>query len=354
MVGSQHKLVKFNTSTNTYTETIIDPVQSTSRTSLGLIAIDGQDNIWFTSIETINSTETSYVRKVAPDGSVTNYTYSIPDLEPGCPQAISGLQFGSDGTLWGYGGDINVCDTQPSGLIVKLNPSTGAILDKYTVAGTGFIIKATAGSAGKLLFADIPYARGDQVLGVMSQDGTYQTYSAQSVEAGLSIVQNLDNSYWGTVFNSSEGNLVKAGNQNNLTSLPDSGQKPLSLALAKDNKLWFGGVSSVGIVNSDGGLQAFPLSSGLYVLHLENDSNNNLWGLAADMNNGGFKVIKIRPENIVETQNPTTTATSTSIKAPKTGNLAIISLITFAMLSALLSFGIIHHKHTHRKTTSQK
>ncbi len=361
MVRAENKIVRFKTSDKSFTEqvlTTVDTSPQTTQETLGLLSIDGQDNIWLTTAEYIagnTQNKISYLRKISPNGTITNYSYSIPDLEPGCPQNITGLTFTPSGSLWGYGGDVNTCDTQSSGLVVKINPQNGTITNQYNIEGFGFVMNAEAGPNESLLFSGVPYHSSNKVFGSISADGNYQTYATQQgTTVGTNLTSQSNSNLWGVSnkagqsgFKSYFANINSSGQ---VTEFESSSQVSSNLILAKDNQIWFGGISSIGTLSLDGTYQTYQLPPpALYVTHLRNGPDDNLWGLAFDPSANKFKIIEI---GITKATNDNPTITT--IKAPKTGNLALITLFTALMLAPLVALAFVHRSHTARKTNSTK
>ncbi len=354
--SSESRLVTFNTTTKSSTERLIEPVnQGFNSFTLAHLAIDNEDNVWFASAEDNSGPTQSYIRKVSPSGDLTNYPYSIPDLEPGCPQSIIGLTFTPGGQLWGYGGDINTCDSQYSGLIIKVDPNTGAVTNQYRIEDTGLVFRAKADGENRLLFSTVDFQNSSKILGSINSDGSYQLYSnTKGASVGNSFIKGPDGNMWGAFFNEVSGSsTVSYFAKVDSTGSVSEFEAPLiffsNLVVAGDNNIWFGGLNQIGKLNADGSYLAYPIDSQLYVTYLDKDKGGNLWGTAFDPANNKVKIIYVDLGVSTNTNN-----IITQVKAPKSGNLAVIFLVTSLLVATLVGLGIGHNRKLVNKRTSSK
>lgn len=356
ILPSSYKLVTFKQdgTRSDITIPMVNPSDSPIRYTWGITTVDSSDNLWFTDSETFSGTEHTYIRKIAPNGTITNIPQpALTETQPGCKRALIGLTFKPSGELWGYGGDI---DSDCYGVVVKLNPSNGTILNQYDITETGPILRTSLAKDGSLLLAGENWADGvHRSLAKIQSDGAYQTFNASVGFNSTFFMEGPDGNMWAVVISKSNQamKLIKITPTGTATEYDVPVHYYSNLIIGPDGNIWFPGLTGLGTIATDG---TYQLYNSTPTVQLALGPNNTIWAITYDTNTGTSKLLKIAPEKIIENPsgNSSVTTTGANIKAPKTGNLPAIVLITTSVIALLLAAGFTHHKSSLKKTTSPK
>ncbi|MEI7674605.1 MAG: Ig-like domain-containing protein [bacterium] len=207
-------------------------------------------NMWFIEFNQ------DMIGKVTTSGSFTEY--SIPTSGAGAYQIVSG----PDGNLWfleNYGNKIGKITTSGS-------------FTEYTIPTSSSNPQGlTVGADGNLWFTETSSSK----IGKITTSGVITEYSVGSANPS-NITAGTDGNLWFTTYNAHVGKITTSGTY----TLYATSNWSSGITTGPDGLIWFTyvtGAYSIGSITTDGTVTNYLLPGSPYSLQMTNDTSNNLW-----------------------------------------------------------------------------
>ncbi|USN97401.1 MAG: hypothetical protein H6799_03490 [Candidatus Nomurabacteria bacterium] len=354
---NEFNIVTFDPLNNQYK---LDPIPSVGpniqdRASLGTTAIDSDDNIWFTDTEVADvnnytGSSTNYIHKITPTGQ--KFDYVLPSLQAnGCDAALFGLEFMPNGELWGYGGDIDVCNSAPGGIIVRINPVNGSIINTYET-DLGYIGGLYQISDTLIGYYGVPFDNNGKSFGYLNKSSGVYTSIASGGGILSKPVLAKDGNYWATTSNDSGYQFIRINSDNSFDKFEAPTTYFSNLAVGKDGEIWFysvdihdGYTGSIGRLNLDGSYRITEQIGKKYIMYMSYiEKTKVIWALSIDTDtlvNGGGNSTGFPTELIsLELADNSQSTQTITPKIPRSGLVNQIMLAVIILICTLTAITV--------------
>lgn len=290
----------------TYSAPTVSMGRGTGYPGLWNITKGPDGNMW------VLATGYSEMIKVAPDGTMTQYT-----LPSGPGDQTMGLCVGADGNLWfaesnnnaiakmttsgvvteytlpqaaGYaapntvtrGSDGNVWFYDPANSVIGSITPAGTITEYPVPSGTS-ILAMTSGPDGNLWMVD---NLNNAILKVSTSGSILQTYPLSANSDPFALAWGPDGNLWITEFAVNKiARMTPTGTVTEF-AVPSGVASPIAIAAGPDGRMWFAemgppaGFGKIGYITTDGTQIRDFFGDGMHVHDIAFDANGTLWYVA--------------------------------------------------------------------------
>lgn len=229
-----------------------------------------------------------------------------------------GVAFNDNGDFW--------VSLEFAGLVVKIDPANGKILEKIDVSikiedSKNHINPAPHAiefaANGKTIWFT---GKRTSTVGKISENGKVSHYQLPSLGAvPIYLVAGADGSMWGTELATSK--ILKVTNEGVVSeyNIPSSSSRPIAIIQAPDKKsFWFSQEAShkVGKIDLQGNITEYPVpqvNSNMLLAGLAFDGNGNLWTQSYTAQSDSFKDYSSGSDYIIKLSRDILTAPANNI-----------------------------------------